>query len=254
MIVRAKVLHDHLVQFTLVDGRRIERDFSLIEGRAFDTTWRDPRTFKRVRVVDGKPTWPGKLEFNPEVVLRGGRPGRIPKRAFVGRGGLHSPGTVAVAYHEAGHTIVGLKLGQSTPRKVSIHSEGASLGRTLNRAFPRWFRPELRLTPRTRHALEAEIATLLAGFEAERRYTGKPDYSGARPDFAGATFYARFVAADDEGVTAYTRWCGYRARQTVEDNWLAIDRFARDLLDAGELHGRKLTSRLSAACRLGKAR
>ena len=250
MIVRVKVLHDHLVQFTLEDGRRIERDFSLIEGRAFDTTWRDPRTFKRVRVVDGKPTWPGKLEFNPEVILRGGRPGRIPKRAFVGRGGLHSPGTVATAYHEAGHAIVGFQLGRNMPRGISIHSQGSSLGRTQNRLFPRWFRPELRLPARTRHALETETATILAGFEAEKRHTGKPNYSGAGTDFAGARIYARLVASDDEGVTAYMGWCLYRARQAVVDNWPAIDCFARDLLERGELVGRELHVKLTLACRL----
>lgn len=91
-IVRARVLHDHLVQFTLDDGRKIERDFSLIQGRAFERTWRDPRKFKRVTVVDGKPTWPGKLEFSPEVILRGGCPGRMQTRiAWHALSSAHAP-------------------------------------------------------------------------------------------------------------------------------------------------------------------
>jgi hypothetical protein len=253
-IVRARVLHDHVVQFTLDNGMKIERDFSLIEGRAFDRTWRDPQKFNRVTVVDGRLTWPGKLEFSPEVVLRGGRSGRIPKRAFVGRGVLHSPGTVATAYHEAGHAAVGFQLGRRMPRRISILPQGSSLGRMQNRSFPRWFRPELRLPARTRQALETEAATILAGFEAEKLYTGKPNYLGAGPDFEGAKVYARLVASDDEGVTAYIGWCLYRARQAVMDNWPAIDRFARDLLEKGELFGRELQAKLKAACRLGKGR
>ena len=41
------------------------------------------------------------------------------------------------------------------------------------------------MTARTRHALETETATILAGFEAEKLYAGKPDYFGA-----GAKVYA----------------------------------------------------------------
>lgn len=54
------------------------------------------------------------------------------------------------------------------------------------------------------------------------------DYPPAEPKV-----YARLVAADDKGVTAYTRWCSYRARQAVAENWLAICRFAHDLLENG---------------------
>jgi hypothetical protein len=38
------------------------------------------------------------------------------------------------------------------------------------------------------------------------------------------------------------------------DNWPAIDRFARDLLERGELVGRELQAKLTAACRLVKNR
>ena len=59
------------------------------------------------------------------------------------------------------------------------------------------------------------------------------------------------MASDEEGVTAYVGWCFYRARQAVAENWPAIDRFARDLLETGELSGRELQAKLTAACRLG---
>jgi hypothetical protein len=36
------------------------------------------------------------------------------------------------------------------------------------------------------------------------------------------------------------------------DNWPAIDRFARDLLERGEQFGRELQAKLKAACRLVK--
>jgi ATP-dependent Zn protease len=161
---------------------------------------------------------------------------------------------VATAYHEAGHATVGFQLRRNMPRGISIRPQGSSLGRTQNCSFPRWFRPELRLPARTRQALETETATIFAGFEAEKRYTGKPNYFGAGPDFEGAKVYARLVASDDEGVTAYIGWCLYRARQAVMDNWPAIDRFARDLLERGELFGRELHVKLTAACRLANSR
>ena len=72
------------------------------------------------------------------------------------------------------------------------------------------------------------------------------------PDFAGARIYARLVASDDEGVTAYMGWCLYRARQAVMDNWTAIDRFARVLLEKGEMFGGELQAKLAIACRLAK--
>jgi hypothetical protein len=93
-IVRAKVMVDHIVRFYLDDGTHVDRDFSLIHGGVFESTWKDPKKFRRVRVVDGHPTWPGELDFCSDAVLRGGLGKRRPPEfAIIGpRGTLLSGG------------------------------------------------------------------------------------------------------------------------------------------------------------------
>jgi ATP-dependent Zn proteases len=253
-ITRARVLHAHVVRFRLDNGRHIDRDFSLVEGGVFTETWNNPKKFSKVFVVDGCPSWPGELDFCPDVILRGGPKGRVPRFAFVGRGMLISPATVATAYHESGHAVVGHQLTGDVPRKISVIPEDGSVGRTRNRPWPRSFEPLVRMTPLTRQRLEDETVTILAGFEADRRYTGRADHHGAAEDFKGAKVYARLVVGDDaEGVAAYIKWCSYLARRAVERNWDRIGRFARRLADAGELEGRELKAALTSARWAGPA-
>lgn len=85
-IVGAKVLNDFFVEFELSDGRKITRDFSLLSVYpAFKEVWSNRRKFRRLRVVDGVPTWPGDCDFSPEGILWGHAPsGKIPKHAIVG--------------------------------------------------------------------------------------------------------------------------------------------------------------------------
>lgn len=253
-ITQARVLHDHVVRFRLDDGRLIDRDFSLVEGGVFTETWNNPGKFSKVFVVDGHPSWPGELDFCRDVVLRGGTEGRVPRFAFVGRGVLISPATVATAFHESGHAVVGHQLTGDVPRKISVIPEGGSVGRIRNRPWPRSFKPLVRMTPLSRQRLEDETVKILSGFEAERRHTGRADYHGAGEDFKGARVYARLVVGDDaEGVAAYIEWCSYLARRAVERNWAQIGRFARRLADAGELEGRELKKALTSASWTGPA-
>ena len=81
----------------------------------------------KVFVAGGSPSWPGELDFCPDVILRGGMEGRVPRFAFVGPGFLISPATVATAYHEAGHAVVGFKLSSNVPRKISVIPVGGSM-------------------------------------------------------------------------------------------------------------------------------
>jgi len=86
-LVRARVLHDRVVEYTLSDGRKIQRDFSLVRGGVFNSKkWTDPKNFAKARVKAGEPSWPGELDFCSDVILRGGLKGRVPAFAFVGNG------------------------------------------------------------------------------------------------------------------------------------------------------------------------
>lgn len=122
-----------MVRFRLGDGRSINRDFSLVEGGVFAETWADPKKFAKVSVAGGDPSWPGGLDVCPDVVLRGGLKGRVPRFAFVGPGCLISPATVTTAFHEAGHAALGFKLQGNVPRKTSVIPRGEFLGKTHNR-------------------------------------------------------------------------------------------------------------------------
>jgi len=244
-----------VVRFRLSDGRHIDRDFSLVEGGVFTETWADPKKFAKVSVAGGSPSWPGGLDFCADVILRGGLKGRVPRFAFVGPGCLISQATVATAFHEAAHAIVGLKLSGNMPLKMSVIPEGNCMGRTCNCPWPRSFRPEKAMTPLTRARMEDEAATILAGAAAELRCTGRANRLGARDDLKGARAYARLVAGDDaQGVAAYIDWCSFLARRAVERNWTQVERFARRLADAGELEGGELKTALTSVKWDGPAR
>jgi hypothetical protein len=86
-LVKARVLHDRVVEYVLTDGRKIQRDFSLVVGGVFNSRkWTNPKNFAKAKVVGGDPCWPGELDFCPDVILRGGLKGRVPAFAFVGHG------------------------------------------------------------------------------------------------------------------------------------------------------------------------
>ena len=94
------------------------------------------------------------------------------------------------AYHESGHALVGHLLENTDPiHKISIISRGMSLGVT-------WSLPEEDKKMMTQAELEDEIAMLLAGRAAEKRFF-KTVTTGASNDMEKATKLAR------EMVTRY---------------------------------------------------
>lgn len=94
------------------------------------------------------------------------------------------------AYHESGHAIVGHLLENTDPiHKISIISRGMSLGVT-------WSLPEEDKKMMTQAELEDEIAMLLAGRAAEKKFF-KTVTTGASNDMEKATKLAR------EMVTRY---------------------------------------------------
>lgn len=76
-ILRAKVLSvGHVVEFTLSDRTKIERDFSNMSGPVIDPIWRDRKKFEKLKVVQGVPTWPGNVDFCPDAIIWGGFPSK----------------------------------------------------------------------------------------------------------------------------------------------------------------------------------
>jgi cell division protease FtsH len=94
----------------------------------------------------------------------------------------------AVAYHEAGHAIVGEELPYADKtEKVSIVPRGMALG-------VRWSRPEERILMSKEH-LEDTLAMTLAGRAAEELFVGTIT-TGAANDFKQATSLAKQMVLD----------------------------------------------------------
>jgi hypothetical protein len=69
----ATPLDDYRVRLTLTNGDVVERDLDgLIWGPVFEPLRRDPARFGEVSVEAGTLTWPGDLDFDPDVLIWGG--------------------------------------------------------------------------------------------------------------------------------------------------------------------------------------
>lgn len=92
-IERVEFREGYVVRFWLSGGRCVDRNFLFLRGGVFEPIWRDPRKFRRLRIVGGVPTWPGGVDLCPDVVLRGIGGGRMLRDAVVGQGGILTPAT-----------------------------------------------------------------------------------------------------------------------------------------------------------------
>jgi cell division protease FtsH len=94
----------------------------------------------------------------------------------------------AVAYHEAGHAVVGEVLPHADKtEKVSIVPRGMALG-------ARWSKPEERVLVSREHLMD-ELSVLMAGRAAEELFTGTVT-TGAQDDFKRATGLAKRMVLD----------------------------------------------------------
>ncbi len=95
------------------------------------------------------------------------------------------------AYHEAGHTLVGLKVPQADPvHKVSIIPRGMALGVTMQL-------PETDKHSHTKEYLTSQIAILMGGRLAEEIYFGEGNVTtGASNDIERATDLARAMVCE----------------------------------------------------------
>ncbi|WP_234553492.1 ATP-dependent zinc metalloprotease FtsH [Thermus caliditerrae] len=94
----------------------------------------------------------------------------------------------AVAYHEAGHAVVGEVLPHADKtEKVSIVPRGMALG-------VRWSKPEERVLVSREHLMD-ELSVLMAGRVAEELFTGTVT-TGAQDDFKRATQIAKRMVLD----------------------------------------------------------
>lgn len=148
-----------------------------------------------------------------------------------GQAGGPSAQDVATAYHEAGHAVAALALGRPVV-KVSIRPDRDRLGIcAFGKAV---FRP-------TQDWLEREVLIALAGMAAEARRTGAYDRAAAGRDL----LYARGLAIQRAGSAKQAERLERRMLSKVEnllddeENWLAVERIAEELLKQQEISGRQ---------------
>ena len=143
-----------------------------------------------------------------------------------------------VAYHEAGHVVVGRRLGLSLV-DVDVVEDGEGGHGHTNFETPAWFRRDGPLDDRQRAFAEAVATTFLAGTIAEARRAGFENWEAAGFDldsvvkeWLGLLYPPGEMA---EGLRAY----GAVAAGLVEDpaNWEAIEKLAQELLKQPRLTG-----------------
>jgi ATP-dependent Zn protease len=155
---------------------------------------------------------------------------------------MHSANDQATAFHEAGHAVVAMALGQPVHR-VSIvpnqdHLGRCEFGKGRNRPSEDW--------------LERQILISLGGIAAEARHTGRYAWDMATRDAR----YVRRLAVQRAGERQADR-LQRRLLAKVEHllareaHWRAVEKIAAELLRCGTISGRTarhLFEESSAAC------
>jgi len=152
------------------------------------------------------------------------------------------------AYHESGHTIVGLVVEHADPvEKVTIIPRGFSLGATH-------FLPKKNRVSYWKKELIDQLAVFMGGRVAEEFFL-EDISSGAQQDIEQATDLARNmvcrwgmseklgpVAYDDKSSGANVGLPGYYEKRYSESSAMAIDAEVRKLLDDAYSYAKKIIS------------
>lgn len=135
-----------------------------------------------------------------------------------------------VAYHEAGHVVVGHRLGLKLVDVDVIEDGEGGYGHT-NFETPAWFRRDPR-DDRQRAFVAAVATTFLAGTIAEARRAGFENWEAAGFDLDSVVKEWLLLLHPATEIADRLRAYGKVAAGLVEDpaNWLAIERLGRALL------------------------
>jgi hypothetical protein len=152
------------------------------------------------------------------------------------------------AFHEAGHAVASHMLDLPI-REVNVIAEGGRLGVCKGYKCPS-FSPDIDgydngiAAPKSLVRIDREIVVLLAGHEAERRYSGRRNHVGARSDNRAAIDLAYYRCGSDAEAQAYLRWLAIRtadllAREVVRR---AVELVASRLLADHKVKGRDVVA------------
>jgi hypothetical protein len=144
---------------------------------------------------------------------------------------------LATAHHEAGHAVVAHDLGRRFKR-VSIVAADDYLGCVEHPRLPRWFQPDVEMTPRMERLIDDHVLVSLAGPAAEAAFTGHRNRIGASGDYETVLLLAerRF---DGRLLRKYVEYMAERAKTHVASfrTWIMIQGLAAALVERGTLTG-----------------
>jgi hypothetical protein len=146
------------------------------------------------------------------------------------------PGRKALAYHEAGHAVVGYALGLTIER-VTINPDETSLGHCRYQNWEEWTASS---------PPERVLSLLLAGAVAEEIATGRP--SGASDDRA-ALGVARAHSAGDAEALARLTAARQRTACLLEEYWPVVKTLAGALRESRDLQSVQAMATLDRAFR-----
>jgi ATP-dependent Zn protease len=141
-----------------------------------------------------------------------------------------------VAYHEAGHVVVGHRLGVELASVDILRDGEGGNGHTVFNV-PSWFRPSAHLDDRRRRYAGAVVTTFLAGPVAEAGVAGFHNLEGSGYDLdAVAREWLRLLEPPERYESRLEELTA-RAEGLVGENWPAIEKVAKALLERRRLTG-----------------
>lgn len=149
----------------------------------------------------------------------------------------------SVAYHEAGHAAVAIRLGIGIGRKgVTIIPDKHTLGwAQIRKGFSG--NPDYETSGRMRLKIENRVLVLLAGLHASQSGEGCED------DLRRAWNLLEYFCGSHEEVQAYLDWLNIRAKQLVESEVckVKIEAIAQALLEKKKLSAGEVKAIAQAA-------
>lgn len=143
------------------------------------------------------------------------------------------------AYHEAGHAVAAYSLRRKII-EVSIVPEPGLLGRVTHTLL-KDFHPDYDTRLSTLRKGEKEITFSLAGIIAQKRLTGRRDWTLGHIDITDALGIASNLMGDDKEAQRYVNKLWHKTEKLIyaPPRWAAVKALAAELLRCRKMSGRK---------------
>ena len=157
----------------------------------------------------------------------------------------------STAYHEAGYAVAAWVL-RKAYEYVTIKPDGAtgSLGHLRGEELPEWAVSEIKnldytptaaffVSPKLKRYIERKVVIDYAGNAAEKIFTGRNNWSGARVDSVNAWELLSRITYGDEELKYYVKLLSTRARNLINCNWAAVEVLAAALVKWQTINSQK---------------